>query len=128
VGWGFSFGPTSAIELTASHPELNGWTLEFVNHGGVDLAGSLVAECLSRVPVGANRINSSGVNVLTGATGSNQVSCPFGTAAAGGFQYSSAGGGNLYMLHATSTGWQAAAYAVSTSIYFNVWAMCLYFQ
>jgi len=128
VGWGFSFGASSSVELTATHPEINGWTLEFVNHSGVDQTGSLVAECLSNVNVGANRINSSGVNVPMGATGTNQVSCPLGTAAVGGYQYSSAGGGNLYLLHATSTGWQASAYAATTSIYFNVWAMCLYFQ
>jgi hypothetical protein len=125
---GFSFGSGSSLELTATHPEITGWTLEFVNHGGVDQTGSLVAECLRNVNVSASRVNSSGVNVPMGATGGNQVSCPLGTAAAGGFQYSSGGGGNLYLLHATSTGWQAAAYAETTPIYFNVWAMCLIFQ
>jgi hypothetical protein len=129
VGWGFSFGASSSVELTATLPELNyAWTLEFVNHSGVDQTGSLVAECLSHVNVSASRVNSSGVSVPMGATGSNQVSCPMGTAAAGGFQYSSGGGGNLYLLHAASIGWQAGAYADTTFIYFNVWAICLVFQ
>jgi hypothetical protein len=106
VAWGFSFGSGSSIELTATHPEILGWTLEFVNHSGVDLTGTLVAECRSQVNVSANRINSSGINVPMGATGSNQVSCPLGTASAGGYLsiQQQRGGGNLYVLHATSTG------------------------
>jgi hypothetical protein len=128
VGWGFAFSATSSIELTASLAEINGWTLEFVNHGGADLVGSLVAVCLSNVTVSANKVNSPKVHVPIGTTGGNQVSCPLGTASAGGFQYSSGGGGNLYLLHATSTGWQVAAYAVTNSIDFNVWVMCLHVQ
>jgi hypothetical protein len=127
VGWGISFGATSALEMTSSLPELTGtWTMEFMNHGGTAVTGSLEAVCLKYGQSGSHREQSASVTVAVGATGANQHACTNGYATAGGYQSSSSGGGNIYLLH-DSGGWADAGYAMTNTISFNVWALCVTF-
>jgi len=127
VGGGFDLGPTTAnLELEASWPRNDipffneqAWVFSIRNYDVAPHTVTRYAECLSGVAVSASYPRQEGSPVYASQSGSAVVSCPPGTAlAGGGFMYRmhSPGNehvGNLYSLNATTAGWHDEEYTLS---------------
>lgn len=158
VGFGFDFGTSSAnIELQQnnaviqpglSRPE---WNFSVMNHDSVGHQVTFYLDCLSNVTVsnypafGNTSLLDSvvvfytvGGDLYGGQTQNVSVTCPAGSAAAGGgydYMEGDAGQGiaNLYLLHASPAGWQGSLYDVQgyglyALVFSSVSVLCLTFS
>jgi hypothetical protein len=102
--------------------------MKVINLGAVALHVAYAAECLSNVSATVSYSTNDAVSVSAGGFGGAQVSCPAGTAVAGGVAKIQTGTGIFYDLH-VAVGWWVSVHATSTTnVALHIDAVCLGFS
>jgi hypothetical protein len=119
TGWGFS-SPTSTVEIDRSISTGNyatQWSFVFLSHDFGPQTVTVAVQCLKNLQASQTVATAEAITIGANSTGSNQMSCPAGTAVtAGGYSAYELATANDYMgtpysLRASANGWQAAMFA-----------------